>query len=813
MNKIQVVILTISALVFTVLAVFFQQYLDVVILSLVVAVIFLVLLVVTLQGQRFIYQGLFQSKKEIEKLELLLERQTNIESQMTLKSPMGIVMLDENYKIVWSNESAQKIFENTLKGRSLETINHSLFDAIVNTGFPSFKHIKIYQNYYEVVYQSDIKTLYFKRITEYTVLKQNYEAHTSVVGWLHLDHLEESLSVLELQEKNQIQGEYLGALDDWADEYNMYLIPVTANKLFVSMHRKDLDALIEDEFSVIEDISNISKKHELMVTLSGGFAASNRPLIELGDIASDALDLALSRGGDQIVIKVETEQLKYFGGNANTQEKRTRISSRINAQKLLQLCQASKHVFIMPHSRPDADAFGAAIGVLKMALASNTPASIVIDLKALDKTVKKIIQAVEYEYVTFLEYIISPEEALIKADDRSLLVLVDHHSQGQALSEPLLNRIERRVIIDHHRKLSDFVAHYELAYIEPYASSSTELVIEMIHVFPKTIDINPLEATIMLSGMMVDTNNFMYRTGSRTFEAAAVLRKHGADPFKVKNMLRESLKEIQIKAELISEAEVVKKRFSIVIVPEHIVVTRELLAKVADDLLEIDHTVAAFTIGQLDANTIGISARSLEGFNVQVLMEKFGGGGHLNNAGAQLTNSNKKEIKDKLVDLLETAIQEERPMKVILLKDLKGRGKKNSVIEVAAGYGNYLLTSKQAIEATPENMQILADEQSQQEAQKNKELEEAKTLKQQIDHRAIKIYMRIGESGKFYGKITTKQIADAIQKQYDITIDKRKIVLEQNITALGTYSIPVKLHKDVQAIIELLVVEEKTDGR
>ena len=808
MNKTHGVVLGLSALLFTVFAVFFQHDLSMAIVSMIAAIIFFMLMVFNIYGQRFANQKLAHSDKAIEELQLLLERQTSVEAQITVSSPTGIIMFDETYTIVWANHSARKIFENSLKGRLLETIHPGLFDAIVNTGFPAYKHIKIYENYYEVVYESTIKTLFFKRITEQTILKQNYEAHTSVVGWLHLDHLEESLSVLELQEKNQIQGQYLGALDDWADDHLMYLIPVTANKLFVSMHRKDLEALISDEFSIIETISSISKEHDLMVTLSGGLATSNRPLNELGDIASDAMELALSRGGDQIVINIEGEPLQYFGGNANTQEKRTRISSRINAQKLLQLCQASKNVFIMPHSHPDADAFGAAIGVLKMALASNVPASIVIDLQELDKTVKKIIQAMEYEYVTFLDYLISPEQAQLQADAQSLLVLVDHHSNGQALSETLLNRIERRVIIDHHRKLSDFVAHYELAYIEPYASSTTELVIEMIHVFPKPIEINPLEATIMLSGMMVDTNNFMYRTGSRTFEAAAVLRKHGADPFKVKNMLRESLKEIQIKAELLSEVEVIKKRFSLVIVPEHIVVTRELLAKVADDLLEIDHTVAAFSIGQLDGNTIGISARSLEGFNVQVVMEKFGGGGHLNNAGAQLLNTTKNEVKKKLIELLETAIQEERPMKVILLKDLKGRGKKNSVIEVAAGYGNYLLTSKQAIEATSENMQILANEQSQLEAKKNKEIEEAKALKQHIDHRAVKIYMKIGESGKFYGKITTKQIADAIQKQYDLTIDKRKIVLDQNITALGTFTIPVKLHKDVHAALELLVVEE-----
>jgi len=746
--------------------------------------------------------------EELKARDNLIERKALVEEKMMYHLPTGIILIDEDYDIVWSNNKAKALFENALEDKNLETMHKPLVDAIKYDDFDDFKVMKIYQNYYEVYYNKEEQSLFFYDVSQREIVNQAYKEHTAVIGVIHLDNFDDALGVLEVQEKNEIQGKYLGTLDDWAYDLGFHIVPVTSSKLFVYMHKKNLDALIEDDFEIINKIASISKDNDLIVTLSGGFACANRPLNELGDASEEALDLALARGGDQVVINIEGEALKYFGGNTNTQEKRTRISSRINAQKLDLLFNDADKTFIVPHTHPDTDALGAAVGILKMAIAAKNEAYIVLDFNALDKTVKKILQLMEYEYVTFLDYFITPEQALSDSSKESLVVLVDHHSYGQLIDERLVERIEKKVIIDHHRKLSDYITDNQLTYIEPYASSSTELVIEMINVYPKEVDLNTFEATVMLSGIIVDTNNFMYRTGARTFEAAAILRKYGADPFKVKNILRESLKEIQIKSQLLTLAEVIKKRFSIVVVPDDINADRALLAKISDDLLEIDNTIAAFTIGKLSNNSIGISARSLEGFNVQLVMEHFGGGGHLNNAGAQIESNDKQKVKQSLIEYLETAIQEERPMKVILLKDLKGKGKKDEVIEVASGYGNYLLTSKQAIEATPENMQILEDEKEQEIEKAKQEYEELKSLKQRIDHRGVKVYVKMGENGKMFGKISTKNIAEALKKQHDVEIDKRKIHLDQPINGLGTYKIEVRLHKDITAVFELLVLEE-----
>jgi ribosomal protein L9 len=312
----------------------------------------------------------------------------------------------------------------------------------------------------------------------------------------------------------------------------------------------------------------------------------------------------------------------------------------------------------------------------------------------------------------------------------------------------------------------------------------------------------------MLSGIMVDTNNFMYRTGSRTFEACAILRKFGADTFKVKNILREGLAEIQRKSELLTMAEVVHKRFSIVIIPREMNATRSFLAKVADDLLEIEDTVASFSIGFLGSTTVAISARSLEGFNVQVLMERFNGGGHLNNAGAQIETQDINQVRLDLIQLLNETVQEEKPMKVILIKDLRGKGKKGEIIDVATGYGNYLLTSEIAIEATQENLQSIELEKEKRNQEEKKLVEEMKSLKEKIEKLPVRVFVKIGENGKFYGKINSKQISDEFKKQHKLDIDKRKIQLKGSIQSLGSFKVDVKLHKSVTAKLEVLVVEE-----
>ncbi len=747
-------------------------------------------------------------QKKLHETQETLKSKLSAEKVVTEEMPIGVLIYDDEFIIRWGNRFCKEVvFQNVLEERSLETISKEIYDLVRQKGFESTT-LKIYTYEYEILNDSTNNILYFTEVTEREETKRKYEANTDVVAMLNLDNLSDAIQVLDVAERSYIQGKYLEALEGWAEEFDFFLIPVTTSRLAAIMTKEVLQRLVKDEFKIIEQIGSISKENDLMVTLSGGFACANIKINKLGDIAQDSLDLSLSRGGDQVVVNIEGNDLMYFGGNTNTVEKRTRITTRINTQKLERLFEDTNRVFISPHKYPDTDALGAAMGLLKMAHAFNKEAYIIFDQNEVDKTVSKIIQLMEYEYVTFLDYFITSSTAVDWINREDLLILVDHHSFGQTINEKLPLATRNVVIIDHHRKLSDSIEFALINHVEPYASSSVELVTEMIDLSSKEVNLNAFESTVMLSGIMVDTNNFMYRTGGRTFEACAILRKYQADTFKVKTILREGLEEIQLKSQLLSLAEVVHKKFSIIVIPDELNAGRNLLARVADMLLEIEDIVAAFAISRLNQDEIGISARSLEGFNVQVLMEKFGGGGHLNNAGAQVKELDIKKVRLDIINLLNEAVQEEKPMKVILIKDLRGKGKKGEVIDVATGYGNFLLANKTAIDATSENLASIESEKARKEEDERKLVEEMKALKEKVEKLPVKVYAKIGENGRFFGKISSKQISDEFKKQHQVELDKRKINVKANINSLGTHKVEIKLHKKVTAALEVLVIEE-----
>ena len=771
----------------------------------------ILLILINSIAQVYVYRGKNQRYKwlseKLKETQETLRQKSHAEKLIVDEILTGIIVYDDDHMIKWANKYAKGfIFQNVLEGRHIETISPKILS---NLQWKNDKFLmKIYSYLYEIEVDYAHKIIFLNEVTDREETKNKYDASIDVIAVLNLDNLGDAVSALDVSERSYIQGKFLEALEEWADGYDFYLMPVSTSKLVAFMNKENLQKLVADEFKIIDQIAAISKENDILVTLSGGIACASINLNKLGDIAEEALNLALSRGGDQIVVNIEGNDIMYFGANTNTAEKRTRITTRTNMNKLEKLFVEKNRVFISPHKYPDTDAFGAAMGVLKMAHAYNKEAYIIIDTNALDKTVKKIIQLIEYEYVTFLDYFMTPGQALDTIDRQDLLVMVDHHSFGQCMDERLPMRTRNVAIIDHHRKLADSVEFAVMTHIEPYASSSVELVTEMLDLASKEVPLNAFEATVMLSGIMVDTNNFMYRTGSRTFEACAILRNYGADTFKVKNILREGLAEIQQRSQLLSLAELVYSKFSIVQVPDEIKPDRILLAKTADMLLDIDDTIGAFAIGVLPNGDIGISARSLEGFNVQIVMEKFDGGGHLNNAGAQIANSTKEKIKTQLLDYLKEAVQEEKPMKVILIKDLRGKGKKGEVIDVAAGYGNFLLSNKTAIEATSENLASIEADRLKKEEEERKTLEEMKILKGMVEKLPVKVSVKIGENGKFFGKVNSKQISDQFKKQHNVTIDKRKIQVTKDINSLGSHKVDVKLHKNVTAQLEVLVVED-----
>jgi ribosomal protein L9 len=759
----------------------------------------------------------FSNRKRVGKIRTLEEKikETNLLSRRLKNSedialnylPVGMILYDDNFTITWANGIAKEFFSNILVERKLSFIHENLYNLIQKREGKFI--LNIYGKDYEVVHYPKNKCAYLFEVTEREECKRRLNDNTNAIGIVNLDNLDEATANMDLQVKNNIQGKLLGAMDNWCRKYDILFLNLRPEKSVIYLSKKQLEQVMKDEFSILDEINEISNQNEVRVTLSMGVACFDTLADKLGELADEALKLALGRGGDQVVVNIQNQSLKMFGGKSNTVEKRTKITARINSRAISDLISKSEATYIMPHHNTDLDAFGSAIGLLHLAIAQGKHSRIIIDFDRIDHTCAKVIDMLNREDVKLLEYLIDPDDAMDAITSNSLLILVDHHSPTQTIEPKLLEKTKNIAIIDHHRRIDNLLSEVSLNYVEPYASSSVELVIEMMELYNYELEIDGFETTIMLAGMMIDTNNFTYRTGVRTFEAAALLKRYAADPFKAKLILRESLDDIKTKSNLVNSAQIINDRFAIATMASESKTDRVQLAKTADELLEIDNIIAAFAIGNIGNETIAISARSVDKYNVSVMMEQFGGGGHLNNAAAQITGGNIPDIVLKLEEILKSSFKENATMKIILIKDVKGKGKKGDVIEVATGYGNYLLTSKQAIEASNSNIKAIEDEKSKVENDALADLEAMKKLKTEIEEKPIKLYVKIGESGKLFGAINNKQIAEEYKKVYNLEIDKRKIMLEDNIHSLGVYKVLVKLHKDVTAVINLQIIEEK----
>lgn len=764
----------------------------------------------------YILSGLYSKSRKVRISELenkikemnsLAKRKINSEDIALNYLPVGIILYDDSFNIVYANPLAKDFFSNVLVDRSISVINKELHEN-VSKRIGKFL-VNVYDKLYDVVHYPKNNTIYLFEVTDRELIKQKYYENSDVIGVMSLDNFNEATANLDFQIKANTQGMILSALNNWCSKNEIYLINIRADKSFIVLNRKKLDELMKDEFSILNEISRIADENDVLITLSIGIAAYETSPAELGEAAEEALKLAIDRGGDQVVVNLKNQPIKFFGGKTNTVEKRSKIAAKVNSRALEDFFAERESVYIMPHAMTDIDALGAAIGILEMALTKNKNVKIVLDFDNIDQTTQKLVNMLNQEYIKLLDYLIDPEDAEEEISLDSLLVLVDHHSVSQSNAPALVDKTKHIIVIDHHRRLDNSIPDLLMNYVEPYASSSVELVTELIDFFKQEVEIDPFEATLMLAGMMIDTNNFSYHTGARTFEAAAKLRLYGADPSKARLILRESLDDIKTKSNLVNRARIIKNHFAITSLEKTDLTDRVQLAKTADELLEIDNIIAAFAIGPIDGETVAVSARSINNYNVQVIMEKFGGGGHLNTAAAQIKNSTPEAIAKRIEDVIVENYKEDQPMKVILIKDLKGKGKKGDVVEVANGYGTYLLTSKHAIAANSANIKTLNEELEKQRQEANKEHQKALELKKVIEESPIKLYVKIGESGKLFGSINTKQIADELKKTYGINIDKRKIDLNENINSLGNYEVTIKLHKDVFAIISIQVLEQE----
>ena len=721
--------------------------------------------------------------------------------------PIGILALDDEFEIKWANPHAKTIFDPKVTGKLLKDVHPQLHLLAMNNKTTFMVQVK--QETYDVIYRPEFKFFYLFNVTEREIVKQRYLDHLPALGIVYLDNLDEALSSLDVLEQSSLKGEYLAAIADWANKYDGFLKPYDDERLVVILYRKQLNLMIQDKFDILDKVRQISTQNQVRISISMGIASWDVDYEELGIYAQNAIELAEKRGGDQVVVNIQDQKIQYFGAKNNASAKSSRVGVRINAQTIRDFIEKSSQVFIMGHNQSDLDAFGSMIAVYHMAKASKKPAFMIIEEPKLDLTTQKVLEVVREELPTFNERLMIPEEAIRQINDTSLLIVVDSQSPKIVMSKEVLEKSQKLIVIDHHR-VGEESFDADFSFIEPYASSTIELVMELLGFYnlEDEIEISNIEATVMYGGLIVDTNNFSYRTGSRTFEVASKLKDLGADITAAKLLLRRDLLRTLEINRLLDKVEIYLDRFAFVVTSD-IYEDRILLAQVAEALLTINGIDAAFMICRLDVETIGVSARSYQNVNVQLLMEAIGGGGHLNSAAAQVKNQSVSQVYEQIKNYLELEYGGGGvPVKVILLEDVKGKGKKDDLIEVASGYGQFLVTQKKALIANEENIQALNKAKEEAFLSQQRHLALMNKLKSEIDGKKVTLGIQIGQDGKLFGAVTTKQIVEAFDEAHHILIDKKKVELSSDINSVGIYTATVQLHKDIKAVFEVHIIEK-----
>lgn len=783
----------------------------------IIAIVFLVLAVISLIGT-MMFVFLYFNRNNHDKMESLktrLKLWTNISYHVTQAGdevfnnlPIGVLIYDDSYEIKWANDYSKKVFNHSLVDSSLSVISRELVDNVIMDKEAMILEHNDYS--YDVIHNIQNNILYFFDVTKREQTIKRYNERVAAIGIVGIDNLEESLKRFDMQEKTNLRGQILGEISDWVDSYGCYLQTLSNDRMFIVMDRESLDKMILDKFSVLTKVREISTKNRLKASISMGIACYDVESDELGSLAQNAIELAEKRGGDQVVVNVQGEKIQYFGGNTNTLEKNTLVEARMQTIALKEAIEGSSNVIIMCHNLADCDAIGSMLGVLHLAISSNVETKLVFDPKLADLTVKKIYDEI-MQTPSLASYFISLSEALDSLKPTSLLIITDTQSPKLAMFPSLINKAERISVIDHHRAGDDGYKDLLSYYVESSASSTVELVSEMFMFYSDNIEVTPLEASIMLAGIIVDTNNFTFRSGTRTFEAASTLKSMGADMVYVRKLLREPVTTEKSIAQAVMRAEIVGKRFALVCLDDNdIVEDRTTLAKISDKLLGIDGVDTSFTIGRINDNLIGVSARSLESINVQIIMEELGGGGHYNSAATQIADTTILTVKEQVLDIIKRDYMDDgdEKMKVILLTDVKGKGKKDQIIDVANGYGNYLLTNKLAVMATDDNLDNLAKQKEQERIDAEHRRDLLNKIKSEIQGKFISIYIKVGADGKNFGHITTKLVCDEFEAQTGIHLDKRKVELPADINSVGIFTAQVKLDKDIVATFEINVIEK-----
>ena len=565
----------------------------------------------------------------------------------------GMIMYDDDYVITWMSE----LFEQ----RGIDRIGSKVLswlpevDPLISGSSDSVK-VQLDDRMYSICRREDEPVLIFRDITEEHNALLSYEEERPVIGIAVLDNYDESTQYEDDATVANINLAVRTPLTDYCADHGIVLKRISNSRYYMVLNEKIFSDLAADHFSIINTIRRAAQKQDVSVTLSLAFARGTSSLTELDEMAVRLIDLAQSRGGDQAVVQKAGEDVKFFGGSTEAAEKRSRVRVRVMANSLRELITRSSNVVICGHRNMDFDCVGAAIGVSRFAAALHKPVCIIGKTGGIEEKLNAVLKENEAELKQEVRFV-TENEAINQLQDNTLTVMVDHHNSKQSNGSRLLESAKKIVIIDHHRRSTDMGVQPILVYIEAGASSTCELITELSPYISSRVEFSQLDANIMLAGMMIDTNRFHTRTGSRTFEAASALRKLGADPMEVDEYLKDTYDEFTVKASCMAVAK--RHDHGILTVPyKERPLSRSVMSQVADRLLSIQDVEAVFVIADNTEGETSISARSSGSINVQVIMEAMNGGGHMTAAAMQRKRFSIDELEAELLEQIDIYFRE-----------------------------------------------------------------------------------------------------------------------------------------------------------
>ncbi|MEG0526837.1 MAG: DHH family phosphoesterase [Longicatena sp.] len=567
---------------------------------------------------------------------------------------IGIITYDEQYNVTWVNDfiMQRKIDIVGKKVTSWITDISNLFQGDVDV-----ITAKSEEYVYEITRKENAQVLYVRDVTQLANLKEQYEQDGVVAGLIQLDNYMEIQQYEDESTMATINMQLRQPVIEWAGRYGMFIRRLRSDRFLVIFNESIYEDVVKDKFDILNTIRKNAEEIDVQITLSMSFARGTDDFQLLDDMVNDLLELAQSRGGDQVAVKKYGESVKYYGGSSESREKRSKVRVRVMSQAIKEAISEANRVFVVGHQTMDFDCMGSALCMSRLAYAYGKECYVVSKSGGIEPQLQEALDGYG-EKITLRHNFISDEEASKMMEETDLLIAVDHHNPKQSGAPLTLSEANRVIVIDHHRRSEDFITNPLLVYVESSASSACELVTEFLPYQSNKVDISEEEATLMYVGILVDTNRFKMRTGSRTFESAAYLKNLGVDPIIAENMLKEDFDDFEAKTAIMKYARRYNNGLIIAAVSGNERCNRTLMSQAADTLLSIKDVEASFVISALKEGSIAVSARSKGTINVQVIMEKMHGGGHFSAAALQRENTTVMEVENELKEKIREYLDE-----------------------------------------------------------------------------------------------------------------------------------------------------------